>query len=133
MREIKFRALKDGKLVYDITKHHMEHNELTPMGGDVFDFADWLKYYQVTQYTGLKDKNDKEIYEGDIVKSEHERGVVVIKFGEGYQGEPADGMYPYWGWYTDGWFDRYAFDGDDIEIIGNIYENPELLEADKNE
>jgi hypothetical protein len=46
----------------------------------------------------------------------------------GLQGEPADGMYPYWGWYTDGWFESYAFDGEREEVIGNIYENPDLLE-----
>jgi len=83
---------------------------------------------ELMQFTGLLDKQGKEIYEGDIVKCEYQEGVAIVKFGKGYQGEPADGMYPYWGWYVDGWFDQYAFNGDEVEVIGNIYENPELLE-----
>ena len=82
----------------------------------------------VGQFTGRQDKNGEEIWEDDIVKNEYEKKPVVVKFGEGFQGEPADGMYPYWGWYTDGWIDRFAFDGDDLEIIGNVHDNPDLLE-----
>jgi hypothetical protein len=57
------------------------------------------------EYTGLKDKNDKEIYEGDILDFEDDRIVVYW----------ADGFYPKHGMY------------DECEIIGNIYETPELL------
>jgi len=84
---------------------------------------------KVMQYTGLKDKNGKEIYEGDIVTYEYEKGFFVVRFGEGYQGEPADGMYPYWGWYTDGRYDRYAFGEGDLEVVGNIHENPAMAHS----
>jgi len=134
MREIKFkiwdktnrkwRDSRDFAIMLDGTNEVLEYTGLCDSAWE--DVDEWE--YEIVQYTGLKDKNEKEIYEGDVVRYEYEKGVAVIKFGEGYQGEPADGMYPYWGWYLDGYLDSYAFCGDEVEILGNVHENPNLME-----
>lgn len=76
--------------------------------------------YQLLQYTGLKDKNGVEIYEGDIVD---DRGVTwYVEFGNGNYTLRCTCHYP------DG--DFYVFeDSPFYAVIGNIYENPELLEG----
>ncbi len=75
------------------------------------------------QYTGLHDKNGKEIYEGDIVSWLHRS-----EMGEG---DNQDSMTVKWEEGEDDW-GRYRMEGFRIpyvecEVIGNIYENPELL------
>ena len=122
MREIKFRAWdKENKEMLDIKDLHWddctrEFSIRTTMYSDYFDVEDMI----LMQYTGLKDKNRKEIYEGDIVKSyyyidttngEQERyHQKEVKFNE-----------------ISCEYNINAFEN--LEVIGNIYENPELLKG----
>lgn len=68
----------------------------------------------IEQYTGLKDQNGKEIYEGDIVRQFDDEEYFVVKFEYG-------GFLPFTA-------NMMTFDVDYCEVIGNIHENPELLD-----
>lgn len=119
MREIKFRAW------------NKKENKWESLGGIVLDIETgrpwWTDFGEMmeeaedvilVQYTGLKDKNGVEIYEGDVV-----RGIF-------YNHEPEIGKVD---WYEKGaGFNIFGYPMNinglhDIEVIGNIYENPELL------
>ena len=127
MRDIKFRAfLKSNQVMYDvltldiIDKKALIENAEKQLKGYVK-----LKEIELMQYTGLKDKNGKEIYEGDIVEawSEGEKAIGKVK-------QRIDGlwlMYPAWQSGKSWGLMPNKESKTTVKIIGNIYENKELI------
>ena len=122
MREIKFRAWdKTTKTMYDVRELEWAGGEiLTAYIGLHTSDADNI---QLMQYTGLKDKNGKEIYEGDVIRLIPEKVDVVVEWDIRQVGFVMRETKNIGRYHADlGGYTRDAF-----EIIGNIYENPELL------
>ncbi len=137
MKDIKFRAWVTGRDDLEKEIHKMiEVGGLVGvhLGGAVteeYDFGDtlWWGNYELMQYTGLKDKNSKEIYEGDIVRlggwwdaagpAGYDKPEVTVEWNE-----DNCGFDPFANYDSDcGVFHS----GEECEVIGNIYQNPELL------
>jgi len=130
MREIKFRMWGSKKYFYDIRgvmeclSQQMSGLYNHEADGSVFE-----------QYTGLKDKNGREIYEGDIYSSifydrpysstrRKERKMSLVVWDEyGCGRKEIEKGRGYGCWSGPGSL------GQDVEVIGNIHENPELINA----
>ena len=78
----------------------------------------------VGQYIGLKDKNKKEIFEGDIIKYFDEPPLGIVYYNDSLGAFMIDWKFE----YEPNYFNDC--DIDQIEVIGNIYDNPELLEVE---
>lgn len=143
MREIKFRCWfpKMGRFL-DKSDDILDGLINLSNGKRVFNIDDYLNKeireidyfsddgYVLNQYTGLKDKNGIEIYEGDVLEAFDilgEREIYPVIFIDGaFMGKRLDDEeFPYF----------YLFANRSLsetyKVIGNIYENPELLEINK--
>lgn len=149
-RDIKFKAwMKEKNIMVEVSKINFIFNKVEYIVNKikklVYTQSDKLEKFILMQYTGIKDKNGKEIYEGDIVKPIHtgillpveeleklEKFVGVVEYSYGQfilvqkrktkkdteeleiESEEFNEI-------------RLFSDVYNLEVIGNIYENPELL------
>ena len=135
MREIKFRAwLKEDKKMVnvetmDFTDKSIQYLKKSEINNAYILRRESFVDVELMQYTGLKDKNGKEIYEGDIVLvklggiSIWYKTVIELKEGALIASliNREDCFYIF----------NPGFDSNDFEVIGNIYENKNLLEENK--
>jgi uncharacterized phage protein (TIGR01671 family) len=145
MRKIKFRAWdKNRDEMLNVLMGVCPDDAVPVNMISVDSLFEWNEIYVPLQYTGLKDKNGKEIYEGDILNCRIEpsgsKGVVgIVKYFENFWGfvvaTPKDKClarmresFP----PTVAEIKELLRGGIDGEVIGNIYENPELIKEKEN-
>lgn len=125
-REIKFRAwlLVEERFIDIEYLYRSESGAVTTVVDNNGNHYEVGTTVVLMQYTGLKDKNGVEIYEGDVVgyRDGEWSFDAVVEWGDH-------------GWYMRGIWPNDNFNFDDTEprklqVIGNIYQNPELLEAE---
>lgn len=140
MREFKFRAWNKEKKIMcfdneDGSEEYMDgilssdigfiNDRLSsPKQDERFGFLDYRNNYEVMQYTGLKDKNGVEIYEGDVGVLKNGSLLFQVYFDEGafWIGEIGRSYDHYYG---------LTYEWRDFKVIGDRYTNPELLEEIK--
>ena len=135
MRGIKFRVWSKemyydwgidsglGEAFYMKIMQHITKEVAKSNGYDLLDVPSWQKEIILMQYTGLKDKNGKEIYEGDILLyNNNSKSTVWYKNGAFVRSYKNSNVYLM--------YDSFINNGClcDYEVIGNIYENPEVEE-----
>ena len=132
MRDIKFRvwdnernAMLNSKSVdIDFFEGKIEITSDTIRYDEVY--TDEIKDFELMQYTGVKDKNGREIYEGDIITITLDTGNVITGSVGMNNGQWSIKYYDRYYSLVSIWYEMQP------EVIGNIYENSELLER-KNE
>ena len=119
MREIKFRMWYQNQM-FNWSKHQ---NTIV----SALQSPNTLIGAQLMQFIGLKDKNGKEIFEGDILANDSANKIIEVKHFIGWEGDgfPISGFAFAFGWHGPklNLTEKKLFDS---EVIGNIYENPEL-------
>ena len=119
MRAIKFRAqdIASNKWLYGDVRHHNDDVCIFEQGGTK---GEQVKRETVGQFTTLRDKNGKDIYEGDILKVGEEKTLIEVRF--------VRGVFAFlWNGDLDDEFPCNAPTQEWAEVIGNIHDNPNMI------
>ena len=131
MRTIKFRGLEANPYCEELRTFLYgtplfitnEENYILP---NFWDYEGLNKFKvlkkTISQFTGLFDKNGKEIYEGDVIEKHFEKYEVLFHNCEWVFTKLKD-------YYKEQFYKLNFFDENNFEIIGNIYENPEFTQS----
>nr|DAX55406.1 MAG TPA: YopX protein [Caudoviricetes sp.] len=131
MREIKFRAW--DKALKSWTNYSIDDDLLMfyDKHAECWETDQEGERFILCQYTGLKDNEDREIYEGDIVKAiSFARWIGVVKYSDENQAFIFDDLDKKYRGKSTVFMNQFD---DGFEILGNIYENPELLKEIAND
>ncbi len=161
MRDIEFRAYcifgeNKGKVYHNVgisysdcgMRIELERPMINP---DNIPLTLPASHFKLVQYTGLRDKDNKKIFEGDIVKFPEDCDMAtdeigyIVYHGDGFRisfsyhsaehnvktGYDESGSFSALWWLLDGQAGHIGHDKVKAEVIGNIYKNPELLEKEK--
>lgn len=137
----KFRAYDGGSLsrMYQ-PEDVMVGNGNIWINDEDFDAGEWIvnNDLELMQSTGLKDKDGQEIFEGDIVKRDGVKRPEVVRFGEWTDVDSLGYKEQYIGFYFESehegqeWLHSVQPQFNHLyKVIGNIYENPQLLEGEE--
>lgn len=126
MRDIKFRAWDSEKMIYQNNMQSISWPNHLKKECAVWVRCDFnnMGYFELMQYTGLKDKNGKDIYEGDILKDLYGHHLKVVFDGGSFRAVFGDSICEVEGSEFAGYYPK---DITEFFIVGNIYENTEML------
>lgn len=140
MREIKFRVWDNSEKEF-LEGWRVSQLVIRPISGRVTEGSTTLDV-TLLQYTGLKDKHGKDMYEGDIVERKGMKYIIALEIGSFMLVKIDEEKTDMYSEFVDCWNDHvyplsqlYWNNSDegnhiyDLEITGNFYENPELLDA----
>ena len=124
MREIKFRAWdKENEKMMKVSSLHLENKEISVKENGTFRL---FRMQDLMQYTGLNDKNGKEIYENDLISCNKHKNIVVFFENGCFKVKYSKNDTTNVTCTLDTFLEKYK-----CKISGNVYENKNLLEENR--